>query len=91
MRACARTGLALYAVFLLAAPLAHHDFACHRANPSHCPSCVAAESGRVAPGSAAVISAGLPTADRLSAASCVMVDSWLSPATIGRAPPVVLG
>jgi len=33
--------LSVYAAVLLAAPVLHHDFACHRNTPAHCPACAA--------------------------------------------------
>ncbi len=38
-RTWAGAGLLVYAVILVAAPVLHHDSACHLWTPSHCSSC----------------------------------------------------
>lgn len=86
-RACAWGAVALYAAFVLAAPVLHHDLACHRTSPSHCPSCVAGVSGPDMPSAA-------------SAASTCLIDAGATPGVVfavpaaarikrasGRAPP----
>jgi len=88
MCAGAWLGLALYATFLLAAPLAHHDFACHRTTPAHCPSCVAAHPGLGIPLRVSIVAETLPAPGAL--AVCIPADggTWLPSAAAGRAPPV---
>jgi len=86
-RACAWGAVALYAAFLLAAPVLHHDLACHRTTLTHCPSCVAGASGP-----------DMPSAP--SAASSCLIDAGATPDVVvivpaaaqverasGRAPP----
>lgn len=38
-------GVALYAVFLLAAQFEHHDLICHLKTPQHCSACTSSQLG----------------------------------------------
>ena len=88
MCAGAWLGLALYAIFLLAAPLAHHDFACHQTTPAHCPACVAADSGLDSPLRVSFVAERLPALGTLAVCIPAAGGTWLPSAAAGRAPPV---
>ena len=89
VRACALACVTLYAAFLIGAPLAHHDFACHRTTPAHCPSCVAAQPGPDVPVSTPVVAAALTPLGIVAVCLRVPARAWSPSATVGRAPPAL--
>jgi hypothetical protein len=89
MRACGWLGCALYTVFLLGAPLAHHDLTSHRTKPAHCPACIAAQPGPDVPFRIDVVATELPRLGPVDVCPILAGDTWLPPAMIGRAPPLL--
>jgi hypothetical protein len=81
-------GLALYTLFLVAAPFEHHDFVCHLKNPQHCTSCTASQLGSdpgnlPAPRLSPFVDAGRAVALDLTADSTL-----LAVRSTGRSPPI---
>jgi len=86
-RACAWGGIALYAAFVLAAPVLHHDLACHRTSPTHCPSCVASVSGPDMPSAASAASSCLIDAGATPDVTIALPNATQVERASGRAPP----
>jgi len=86
-RACAWGGIALYAAFVLAAPVLHHDLACHRTTPAHCPSCVASVGGPDIPSAPSAVSSCLIDAGATPDVVVAVPAAASSDRASGRAPP----
>jgi hypothetical protein len=80
-------GVAVYAVFLVTAPFAHHDLICHLKTPQHCTSCASSQPGS-APHTPALLGAWhLTDAGRALLAPVVANGIVLAVRTTGRSPP----
>ena len=88
-RACAWGSVALYAAFVLASPLLHHDMACHRTSPTHCPSCVASVAGPDIPSAAAVAPTALIDAGATPDVHTARPIAARTDQASGRAPPIL--
>ena len=80
-------GVALYAVFLCAAPFEHHDLSCELKTPQHCTSCTssvlsASPDAPAVPGSWNLIDAGRALIQDARADNLL-----LAVRTTGRSPP----
>lgn len=89
-RRLAVLGVAIYAVFAVASPFAHHDLSCELKTPLHCTSCSATQLGSdtqvvLSPGAAQLADAGRATAFVLLDGGTLLVDC-----TTGRSPPATL-
>lgn len=80
-------GVALYAVFLVLAPLEHHDLACHLKNPLHCTACTSSLPGSDPQGAEIVGASSLADAGRAVAVHVLAADALLSVRSTGRSPP----
>jgi hypothetical protein len=87
-RSLANIGAAVYAVFLVIAPLGHHDLACHVKTPLHCASCTTSQLG--SDPHPPVILGAWSLADAGSAVGFeLLIDGFLlSARSTGRSPPV---
>lgn len=76
----------LYGVLLMAAPVLHHDFACHQKSPTHCGSCTASPS---APHASAhtVLAPPLTLLGQVAVDGPAAVSVRPVPTRLGRAPP----
>jgi hypothetical protein len=80
-------GVAVYAVFLVTAPFAHHDLICHLKTPQHCTSCAASQLGS-APHTPALLGAWhLTDAGRAVLQPVVANGIVLAVGSTGRSPP----
>jgi len=80
-------GSALYALFLMTAPFAHHDLACHLKTPFHCTSCSSSHVGSN-PGNPANLGTGhLADAGRAVAIHVLAAGVLLPVLSTGRSPP----
>ena len=89
-RAWTVAGLAIYAVFLLAAPFEHHDLLCHIKTPQHCTSCssslVGSDPGTLSvAGTSQLCDAGFATAFHILPESTLLAVH-----STGRSPPHTL-
>lgn len=87
MRKFVLIGLALYTLFLCAAPFEHHDLNCELKTPQHCTSCTASVLSSnpdmpAAPGPSMLADAGRADALDVRADSLLFADR-----TTGRSPP----
>jgi hypothetical protein len=81
-------GIALYAAFVLASPVLHHDFACHQTTPTHCPWCVASLGGSDLPSTSMTAATHLIDAGATPGILIARTRSAQIDVTSGRAPPV---
>jgi len=80
-------GWALYALFLVTAPFAHHDIACHLKTPFHCTSCSSNLIGSN-PGTPTSLGTGhLADAGRAVAIHVLAAGVLLPVLSTGRSPP----
>jgi hypothetical protein len=80
-------GVAIYAVFLLAAPFEHHDLLCHIKTPQHCTSCSSSLVGSD-PGTLAVATTSqLCDAGFANAFHILPESTLLAVRSTGRSPP----
>ncbi len=82
-------GVTLYAVFLITAPVEHHDLACHIKMSFHCTACASSHLGidphtPALPGSWSLADAGRPVALELQAIGILLAND-----STGRSPPSV--
>lgn len=87
LRRLTTAALALYAVFLVASPFAHHDLQCELRTPLHCTACAATALGSDLQTD---IVAGLWHLDDAGSALIVQVTTQpfiLEVCTSGRSPP----
>jgi hypothetical protein len=82
--------MALYVIFLVAAPFAHHDLVCHLKTPQHCTSCSASQLGSdphalVLPARSELADAGAAFASHLLAEGVLLAIS-----STGRSPPAIV-
>jgi hypothetical protein len=87
-RLLALAGLALYAIFLIAAPFEHHDLLCHLKTPQHCTSCASSQLGSdprtpVVPPASQLVDAGSAVSVQVLAE-----DTLLAVGSTGRSPPL---
>ena len=80
-------GAVLYVAFLVTAPFAHHDLACHFKSPLHCTSCTSSVVGSdpqapTALGSARLVDAGLAVVVQVRVG-----EFLLAVRSTGRSPP----
>lgn len=78
--------VALYGVLLMAAPVLHHDFACHQKSPTHCGSCTASPSAPFA-SAHTVVAPALTRLGRVAVDGPASVTVRPAPTQLGRAPP----
>ena len=81
-------GAALYIVFLVIAPFAHHDLECHLKTPSHCTSCAASHLGADPDPLAAQGTSALADAGRAQFLHILTDGTFLSVRSTGRSPPL---
>jgi len=86
-RACAWGGVALYAAFVLAAPVLHHHGIWHQTSPTHCQACVASVEGIDVPPVDAVAAAELIDAGAIPDAGPARPSAARVHRLPGRAPP----
>jgi hypothetical protein len=87
LRRLTTVAVALYAVFLVASPFAHHDLQCELRTPLHCTACAATALGSDLQTD---IVAGLWHLDDAGSAVIVQIAApplLLSVCTFGRSPP----
>lgn len=87
-RPLAFMGVALYAIFVMLAPLEHHDLACHLKNPLHCTACTSNLPGSDPQGPQIVGAWSLADAGRAVAVHVLADDALLPVRSTGRSPPV---
>jgi hypothetical protein len=80
-------GIALYAVFLVVAPFAHHDLMCHLKNPLHCTACTSSLPGSDPQTPVTIGASSLADAGRAVAIHVLADDTLLSVRSTGRSPP----
>ena len=89
-RRLALVGVAIYALFLVAAPFEHHDLQCELKTPQHCTSCTSTQLGSdphilLNPGVWHLADAG-----RAIAVLHLAEDTLLAVRSTGRSPPTTL-
>src|SRR5258706_9016358 len=80
-------GVAVYVIFLIAAPFDHHDLLCHLRTPLHCTSCTSSPLGFVPAPQPAVRTPILADAGHVFAPLLIARDLLLSVRSTGRSPP----
>jgi hypothetical protein len=84
------TAVALYALFLCAAPFQHHDLSCELKTPQHCTSCTASLAGS-SPDTSTVPGVSTLSAIGRAVALDVRADSRLfADRSTGRSPPAAV-
>jgi len=78
---------AIYAVFLLTAPFAHHDLACELKHPQHCTACMSSVLGADPNRSTIPSVSQLADAGSTTSEQTVVKDLLLAIRTTGRSPP----
>ena len=78
--------VALYGLLLMAAPMLHHDFACHQKSPTHCGSCTASPSAPHA-STHPVVAPGLTLLGHIAMDGPASLVARSVPRQLGRAPP----
>src|SRR5215470_13256591 len=89
-RRLAIAGVAMYALFLIAAPFEHHDLQCELKTPQHCTSCTSSQLGS---DPQTVLNPGdwhLADAGRAFAVQLLGEDTLLVVRSTGRSPPAAL-
>jgi hypothetical protein len=82
--------VALYALFLVAAPFEHHDLWCELKTPQHCTSCVSSQLGSDPHATIAPTVWHLADAGRADSPQIFQHSVLLVVTTPGRSPPIVL-
>jgi len=82
-------GAAIYAVFLIVGPFAHHDVACHLKTPQHCSSCSASIVGSDPSAPTSIGACSLADAGRAGGEQLLAEDTLLPVQSTGRSPPLV--
>jgi len=86
-RVLAFAGVAIYALFLVASPFAHHDLSCEMKTPQHCTACTSSLVG-ADPNSPAVPGpCHLTDAGRAVSIQVLVADTLLAVRSTGRSPP----
>jgi hypothetical protein len=83
----ARTSIALYALFLVAAPFGHHDLICHLKHPLHCTVCMSSQLGSDPQTLSAPRASTLADAGRAFVSDRVCRGTLLPVRPAGRSPP----
>lgn len=83
------SALALYALFLVTAPFAHHDLVCHVKTPFHCTSCTSSVVGSDPQLPAGNDACELPDAGRVIVQLSLAQSTLLTVRSTGRSPPLV--
>ena len=89
-RRLALVGVAIYALFVIAAPFGHHDLQCELKTPQHCTSCSSTQLGS---DPQILLNAGvwhLADAGRAVAVLHLAEDTLLAVRSTGRSPPATL-
>jgi hypothetical protein len=83
----ALAGLAIYVVFLCAAPFEHHDLSCELKTPQHCTACTSSVVGSSPAAPIATGSWRLADAGSALTIDVRLVSLLLAARTPGRSPP----
>jgi len=90
LRILACTGLAMYVLFLVAAPFEHHDLSCELKTPQHCTACRSSLVGSNPDMLATLDSSSLTDAGR-AVSVLLFSDGVMSSArSTGRSPPITI-
>lgn len=89
LRWLAFAGLALYAIFLCAAPFEHHDLSCELKTPQHCTSCTSSVLSSSPDVLSVADDSNLIDAGRAVVSDVRAASLLLAVRSTGRSPPVL--